>query len=599
MRKRKLGKSILALTMAGVVSLAGVSNAAADGPGGTPPSGAPGGEAPGGAPGSSSSSSVSYAGATEVTSAQTLDSGTYASTTADQNALLINTSDAVTVNNPTVTKSGDSDGGDNCNFYGTNSGILVTGGSTTTITGGTISTTAAGANGVFSYGGNGGQNGAAGNGTTVNISDTKITTTGSNSGGIMTTGGGVTVAKNLTIETSGGSSAPIRTDRGGGTVTVTGGTYTSNGQGSPAIYSTADITVSDAALTSNASEGVCIEGKNSITLNNCNLTASNNTLNGNATFYDTIMIYQSQSGDAADGTSTFSMTGGSLTSKNGDVFHVTNTSAIINLNGVAITNTDSDNVLISVCDDGWSGASNIAVLNAANQTLKGDVLVGSDSTLTLNLSGSTSFVGKTSGEISNDKGSSVSTTIGTVNVAMSDNAVWTLTGDSTVSSLSGSGRINYNGYTLTVGSTKYTSGSPADGITETTETPADTTNTTTNNDTSDNSTTDNSSTNNDTSDNDTSDQSALKAVVFKNTSKTIKYAKVKKAAVSYSVIKESDGGKVTYQVTKGKAKYIKVSAKGKVTVKKGAKKGTYVMKIYVTAKGNYKETAKSVKVVVK
>lgn len=47
----------------------------------------------------------------------------------------------------------------------------------------------------------------------------------------------------------------------------------------------------------------------------------------NATFYDSIMIYQSMSGDADSGTSSFTMTGGSLTSKNGHVFHVTNTNA--------------------------------------------------------------------------------------------------------------------------------------------------------------------------------------------------------------------------------------------------------------------------------
>ena len=96
---------------------------------------------------------------------------------------------------------------------------------------------------AWPYGGNGGRNGAAGDGTTVYISDSTITTTGDGSGGVMTTGGGVTYASNLTVETSGRSSAAIRTDRGGGTVVVDGGTYTSNGLGSPAIYSTADITV--------------------------------------------------------------------------------------------------------------------------------------------------------------------------------------------------------------------------------------------------------------------------------------------------------------------------------------------------------------------
>lgn len=101
----------------------------------------------------------------------------------------------------------------------------------------------------------------------------------------------------LAVETSGRSSAAIRTDRGGGTVYVDGGSYTTNGLGSPAIYSTAEIHVSNAELLSNLSEGVCIEGLNSIELTDCNLTADNTECNGNATFLDSIMIYQSMSGD--------------------------------------------------------------------------------------------------------------------------------------------------------------------------------------------------------------------------------------------------------------------------------------------------------------
>ena len=116
-----------------------------------------------------------------------------------------------------------------------------------------VTSDANGANGVFCYGGNGGQNGASGDGATVMISDTVITTTGDGSGGIMTTGGGVTKATNLNVFTSGQSSAAIRTDRGGGAVTVDGGTYTTNGLGSPAIYSKADISAANASLVSNLS----------------------------------------------------------------------------------------------------------------------------------------------------------------------------------------------------------------------------------------------------------------------------------------------------------------------------------------------------------
>ncbi len=204
--------------------------------------------------GSSSSSSVSWSGATKITSAGTYSSKTYTSSTADENAVLVSlASGTVNLVNPTVTKSGDSDGGDNCNFYGINSAVMAMGGGNVSITGGTVTAIAKGANGVFSYGGNGGTNGADGDGTTLYISNTTIKTTGDNGGGIMTTGGGNTVAKNLTITTTGQSSAPIRTDRGGGYVTVTGGSYTSSGLGSPAIYSTADIVVESATLTSNLS----------------------------------------------------------------------------------------------------------------------------------------------------------------------------------------------------------------------------------------------------------------------------------------------------------------------------------------------------------
>ena len=424
------------------------------GPGGTPPdgNGGPGGPPPDGQGGpGGSSADIDYSGAVEITSADTQSGQSYQSATADESALLIATSDDVTVENPTVSKSGDSDGGDSCNFYGLNAAVLVKDGGTATITGGTITSDASGANGVFCYGGNGGQNGASGDGTTVVIRDTTITTTGSGSGGIMTTGGGVTYAYDLNVTTSGQSSAAIRTDRGGGLVYVDGGVYTSNGLGSPAIYSTAEIHVANAALVSNLSEGVCIEGLNSIELTDCDLTANNTKRNGNATFLDSIMIYQSMSGDAASGTSAFTMTGGSLISNSGHVFHVTNTSAVIMLSGVEITNNDSDNVLLSVCDDGWSGGGNTAELNASAQKLSGAIKVGDNSALTLNLTNGSTLEGYVDGRITNARGDTVSTEAGTVTVTLDGSSTWTLTGDSYVTAFNGSAaNVISNGYTLYV-----------------------------------------------------------------------------------------------------------------------------------------------------
>jgi len=403
-----------------------------------------------GGPGSRSKD-IKYAGGTELT-AQTSENGkTYQSSNTDESALMISTKEAVTITQPIVNKTGSSDGGDNCSFYGVNAALLVKGGSTTTIKGGTVASDATGANGVFSYGGNGGHNGGDGDGTTVIIEDTKITTTGDGSGGIMTTGGGVTKVKNLTVNTSGRSSAPIRTDRGGGVVTVEGGSYTSNGLGSPVIYSTADVTVSDATLTSNKSEGVCIEGKNSITLNNCQMTVSNTQRNGHAQFLDAIMIYQSFSGDADSGNSHFTMNGGSLTNRQGHLFHVTNTNAIISLNGVKLANDDPAQVLLSVCADGWQGASNKAILNASHQQLEGTILVGSDSELTLNLADGSTFNGSISGNITNAAGNTVSTETGTVNVTLGDDCTWNLTADTYITSLKGDAScIKANGHRLFV-----------------------------------------------------------------------------------------------------------------------------------------------------
>ena len=126
---------------------------------------------------------------------------------------------------------------------------------------------------------------------------------------------------------------------------------------------------------------------------------------------------------------------------------------MITLSGVTLVNKGSD-VLLSVCRDGWSGASNIAELTADGQELSGTILVGSDSALTLTLQNGSSFEGCFSGEIVNAKGSTVSTEIGTVNVVLDSSSTWTLTADSYISSFDGdaSGVIG-NGYTLYVNGT--------------------------------------------------------------------------------------------------------------------------------------------------
>ena len=169
------------------------------------------------------------------------------------------------------------------------------------------------------------------------------------------------------------------------------------------------------------------------------------------------MIYQSMSGDADSGTSHFTMTGGSLTSKSGHVFHVTNTNAVITLEDVDILNEDADNILLSVCADGWSGGSNIATLRAVAQELSGAIKVGSDSELTLELTDGSAFEGSIDGSITNAEGETVSTEAGTVSVTLDAGSTWTLTADSYVTEFSGdAANVISNGYTLYVGGTALT-----------------------------------------------------------------------------------------------------------------------------------------------
>ena len=345
-----------------------------------------------------------------------------------------------------VNKTGEADG-DEADFYGENSAIFTTNGGTLDLSGAVIKTNGTHANAVFSYG----------EGTTVNVSDSYIETSGNCSGGLMTTGGGTMNAKNLTINTSGNSSAAIRSDRGGGTVNVDGGYYTTSGKGSPVIYSTADITVSNAELTSTASQGVVVEGKNSVTLNNVNLTADNNTKNSDKSdWYQAVMIYQSMSGDAAQGKSSFAMNGGTLTNQNGDVFFVNNTVTDITLNNAAITN-NGDGVFLRAAAAGWGdeGSNGGQVtLNAQNQMINGDMIVDSVSNLNLYLKNSSSFTGSI-----NPDGQA-----GEVYVEIEDGSTWTLTSDAYITSLTcGKGAINLNGHKLYVNGKQYTAGTASTG----------------------------------------------------------------------------------------------------------------------------------------
>ena len=392
-------------------------------------------------------SSISYSSVMEITEDISIDHEDFSSAHEDENAILISGNITSILSDMRVDKTGDSNGGDNTSFYGINSAILAKDGAQLTLKNITVTTDAVGANGVFSYGGSATTDHSTSDDTTVMISDSIITTMKDNSGGIMTTGGGVTKASNLTIHTAGMSSAAIRTDKGGGTVTVDGGTYTTTGQGSPTIYSTADVSVSHATLVAEASEGIVVEGKNTVTIHDCDLTDSNTQLNGLSTTYKNIFLYQSMSGDAAEGQAQFTAIDSMITTNQGDSFYVTNTTATIVLENNTIVNNDVNGNFLRVQKDSWgnSGENGGKVtLTMKQQKGAGCIVIDSISTLDMNMELNSYYEGVINGDNSAQS----------IKLSLDKTSKIKLTGDSYISFLddedSNYDNIDFNGYKLYV-----------------------------------------------------------------------------------------------------------------------------------------------------
>lgn len=408
--------------------------------------GQPGGDGQGasgqGGPDGQSQGVDSYTAANEYTEDTTVSNETIESTGTDENAALISSGASVTLDNDTITRtSEDSKGGDNSSFYGVGAAVLATDG-TAYVKDGSVTTDAAGGAGLFAY-----------DDGTVYASGTTVKTTQDTSGGVHVAGGGTLYGWDLDVETNGESSAAIRSDRGGGTMVIDGGNYVSNGVGSPAIYSTADIAVSNASLTANGSEAVCIEGLNSIHLYDCDLTGNMSDLDQNDNTW-TVILYQSMSGDSEVGNSTFQMDGGSLTSENGGVFYTTNTESTITLNNVDI-NYNDDNEFFLQCTGntnqrGWgqAGANGADChFTGISQDMQGNVIWDSISDLDFYLTDGSSLTGA----VVDDESYAGEGGEGYCNVYVSADSTWTVTGDSTVSSLENEGTIvDSNGKTVTI-----------------------------------------------------------------------------------------------------------------------------------------------------
>ena len=374
-------------------------------------------------------SSYDYSSYTASSTNSNLSGQSISNSNSGESAVYI-TQSGITISESTITKSGDISGSvESCEFYGVNAAILVNGGGLT-MTGGTITTSAKGGNALV-----------ATNGGTVTISGTTISSTESSSArGLHATYGGSITASEVTITTAGGSCATLATDRGEGTVTCTGCKLTTSGSGSPLIYSTGDITVSSTEGVANSAQAVVVEGKNSATINSSSklqCTASPNNKNDQCG----ILIYQSMSGDADSGTSTFTCESSTIeilsTSdyySSAPMFFITNTDSNINLN--SCTFTYGSGIFLKADEGAWgdSGSNGgTATLTLTNQNIEGDIIVGSTSSLTINLSKST-----IKGTINGDH------TAAKLAIVLDSDSTITLTGNSYYTSLTNDDSSNSN-----------------------------------------------------------------------------------------------------------------------------------------------------------
>lgn len=255
-------------------------------------------------------------------------------------------------------------------------------------------------------------------------------------------------------------SGGVATDRGGGNISVDGGTISIEGSGSPIVYSTGDIEVSDVTGTASESQLVGMEGLITVLIRNSTLSSSQTGKTASDPVADGVIIYQSTSGDAESTTgeaATFQAVDSKLSSaiQSDSMFYLTNTSA-----DVVLKNTELDfassaaRLLYAAGNDannwGQAGSNRATVkFTGIGQQLAGDVVADTISSVDLHLTEGTTWAGAAS--IEQNAAGSTSDAPMTVNIDGSSQ--WTVTADSTVSSLNvveGAKVVDADGKTVTI-----------------------------------------------------------------------------------------------------------------------------------------------------
>lgn len=370
-----------------------------------------------------------FTGTSVISESKTFEHQRFDNTTSDQNAFIGKNKATITIDSSVFDKTGNTTNDDNSNFRGQNAVVLGIEGSQTSIKDSNITSNSIGSNAVF----------ATGEGSVINVENTNIHTKGDSSRGLDATYKGTVNGKNLTITTEGAHSATLATDRGEGTITAEAAKLTTSGTGSPVIYSTGNITANNVNGVANKSEIGVVEGKNSITLTNSNVTGYHD--NG-------FMLYQSFSGDAESGIARLKAENNTLTTHGTGAFiYVNNTTAEADLTGNTILMPNTTTLVKAAADSRWGKDGENGghlTLRASNQELNGNIVADSISTVSLDMTNGSSLVGAVN----------TNNTAKEITMKLSKDSTWTLTGDSYVKSLTNedttNSNIHLNGYKLVV-----------------------------------------------------------------------------------------------------------------------------------------------------
>ena len=424
------------------------------GPQGNPPNGQPG--TPPDGQGGPNTQSYDYSGTlsgkltadgAEVSS----DNETITSSTADENAALVENGGTLKITNGKLQKSGDDTNGDNCNFYGINSILLAVGEkSKAYISNSALASDSEGSNAIF-----------ATDGASVYSEKNSITTSKGNSRGLDATYGGTIIADDMTIQTAGDHSASLATDRGGGKISVTNSTLNTSGSGSPLIYSTGAIEVSGVTGTAEGSQIAGMEGLNHIKIYDSDLSSTITDKTASDPVANGVIIYQSTSGDADTSTgerAQFQAVDSTLHSKieSGAMFYVTNTSADILLSGTTLDFDSTKAKLLQIEGNdannwGHAGSNGGDVtFTGLGETLTGDISVDSISSLDLYLLDGTTYTGQI---LSTANAGDQNDSAATITINLDQDSTWVVTGDTTVFALNaedGAQIVDEDGKTVTI-----------------------------------------------------------------------------------------------------------------------------------------------------